>query len=95
MCYFEGKILKSSCVVFLRPTTTLCTLIRNAKCTDVLNTMHTCIKAFRLCHRAVSSMSSLICAHISRTLDLVIIVLSYKCGLYIFITLQQQKNISG
>ena len=45
-------------MVFLRPTTTLYTLTRNAKHTDMLNTKHTCIK-FRICHLAVSCMSNL------------------------------------
>ena len=65
-----------------RPTTTLYILIGNAKRTDMLNIMHTCIKAIRLRHLAVLCISNLICVHISHTLDLVIFIFSYKYGLY-------------
>ena len=77
MCYFQGKNLRKiiACGIseILYESKGLNTLVRNAKCTDMLNTAHTCIKVCCLCHLAVSCMSSVICAHISRTLDLVII----------------------
>ena len=86
MCHFEGKILRKTiaCGIceILNESERLYTLIRNVKRTDIINTTHTCIKVFRLCYLAVSCMSSLIGAHIAHTLDLVIILLSFKYGLY-------------
>ena len=94
MCYFEGEIVRKiiargmSQILYESKVSSAglhiiwVKYIRNAKRTDMLNTTYACIKAFRFCRLEVSCRSCLICAHINRTLDLVIIVLSYKYGLY-------------
>ena len=75
-CFWDTVWIKRIvCWIAPRLTTTVYTLIRNTKGTDMLSTTHTCIKAFRLCHLAVSCMSTPICEHISRTLGLIIISL--------------------
>ena len=62
MCYFEEKILRKIIArgisEILHESKGLYTLIKNAKRSDMLNTTHTCIKVFLLCHLAVSCMSS-------------------------------------
>ena len=59
----ENLKKNSSHVLFLRPTTTLYTFMRNAKRTDMLNTMHTCIKAFRLSPCSFVHVKSNLCTY--------------------------------